>query len=346
MAEKSAGSPLRAAAVTGHESTVRLLLEHGADTNEEYPLIEALRRGHKDIARLLVREKADVNVVQGFDFDDGIPFWLYALPTTRCLAQLMLSLFDISSLCLRPKKRKPSEWRGRVWEDSPLWVAAALGDAESVKLLLDHGANPNRPGPYFLTPLHIATMEEHEAVVQLLLAAGDETHSRVEDLENALEVETYVSREASRGALAEQETDRGSKIQTEKPVEAGPPNSSVAMGIIAQDEPRSSSPDLLSPQAPTSRGPGLLLRYDEGVEKTLDLFEILSKAKSEAKAEGDKRFGQFFEIGESLMHNPKVMRLILMDPDDLPSGRSNDGDSEGEVDEEEINRKEGDEEEA
>jgi len=65
---------MRAAVGEGHEPTVRLLVEHGADIKAEYPLIEALRRGHVDIAKLLVANKADVNAVQGFDAEDGIPF--------------------------------------------------------------------------------------------------------------------------------------------------------------------------------------------------------------------------------------------------------------------------------
>ena len=140
MAEKNAGSPLRAAAVRGHQPIVRLLIEHGADLNKESPLIEALRRGHKDVVKLLVEKGANVNAVQGIYLKDGMPFWLYTLPTTRCLAQIMSSLLGISKLCLRPKKRDPNKRQEYLWEKSPLWVAAALGDMESVKLLPHHGA--------------------------------------------------------------------------------------------------------------------------------------------------------------------------------------------------------------
>jgi ankyrin repeat protein len=119
-AEKYAGSPLRAAAVKGHESTVRLLVEHGVDLDEEFPLVEALRRGHRNVAKLLVEKGANVNAVEGFHLKDGIPFWLYILPTTRCLARIMSSLLDISSLCLRPKKRSPSKRQEYVWKTVPL----------------------------------------------------------------------------------------------------------------------------------------------------------------------------------------------------------------------------------
>ena len=165
VAEKSAGSPLRAATVRGHEPAVRLLVDHGANVDEYSPLIEAERRGHKDIAKLIVEKGADVNAVQYFDHKDGVPFWLYSLPTTRCLADMKRGLYSIPKLCLRPKNRHPSKRQGYVWEDSPLWVAAALGDEESVKLLLGNGANPRVHGACAMTPLDMATFEEHEAVV-------------------------------------------------------------------------------------------------------------------------------------------------------------------------------------
>lgn len=76
----------------------------------DYPLLEALRRGHVDIAKLLIAEKADVNAVQGFDAEEGIPFWAYTMPTTSYLARMILSLSSISKLCFRPKKRTQCVW--------------------------------------------------------------------------------------------------------------------------------------------------------------------------------------------------------------------------------------------
>jgi len=249
MGSELAGRPLRAATVIGYEPTVRLLAEQGADLNEESPLIEALKRGHIDIARLLVAKKADVNAVQGFGLKDSIPFWAYSIPTTRCLTQMMLSSNGVSRLCLRPKKRNQCERKKCIWEDSPLWVAAALGEAESTKLLLDHGADPNKPGPCALTPTHIATLEEHEEVVQLLLAAGGDTHLKVENL-NDVDVESYV------------EINRSSCPLT-------------VSGFV---------------------GAG---------GQTLNLLEILSRAKSNAKANGDVRFGQLSAMAKYWMRDPR-----------------------------------------
>ena len=180
VAENHVGSPLRAAVVRGHEPIVRLLIDHGANVDDHFPLIEAVRRGYKDIAKLLVEKGADVNAVQSFDHKDGVPLWLYTLPTTSCLADMKRKLHSISSVCLRPKIRHRSKGQGSVWEDNPLWVAAALGDEESVKLLLDNGANPKVRGACAITPLDMAIFEEHEAVIQLLLAADKDSNSEIE----------------------------------------------------------------------------------------------------------------------------------------------------------------------
>lgn len=41
--------------------------------------------GTQTLPSLIVEKGADVNAVQYFDHKDGVPFWLYSLPTTRCL---------------------------------------------------------------------------------------------------------------------------------------------------------------------------------------------------------------------------------------------------------------------
>ena len=114
-AGNSLGKFLRASVVVGHVPTVRLFIQHGADVDQEAPLIEAVRRGHKDITRLLIENGANVNAIQRFHYRDGVPFWLYALPTTRRLAKLMLNSLKVSNLCLWPKKRVGNERHVYLW---------------------------------------------------------------------------------------------------------------------------------------------------------------------------------------------------------------------------------------
>ncbi|TGZ80740.1 hypothetical protein EX30DRAFT_299552, partial [Ascodesmis nigricans] len=53
-----------------------------------------------------------------------------------------------------------------------LQVAAASGSEESVRLLLDHGADLNAQGLYYGTFLQAAAAKGNEAVVRLLLSHG------------------------------------------------------------------------------------------------------------------------------------------------------------------------------
>jgi ankyrin repeat protein len=57
--------------------------------------------------------------------------------------------------------------------ETPLHVAASVGDLETGKILLDAGANPNWPDEHHLnTPLHKATSQKNYEFVKLLLSSG------------------------------------------------------------------------------------------------------------------------------------------------------------------------------
>ena len=58
--------------------------------------------------------------------------------------------------------------------NTPLHLAAEKGYAEMVKLLIDHGADLNKPNydPPKWAPLHFAAYEGHADVVGLLVASG------------------------------------------------------------------------------------------------------------------------------------------------------------------------------
>ncbi|XP_065194065.1 ankyrin repeat domain-containing protein 54-like [Sycon ciliatum] len=55
---------------------------------------------------------------------------------------------------------------------TPLHVAAAAGNNQMVRLLLDHGANPSLQDNVGNTPLHLAACTSKVATVTILLAAG------------------------------------------------------------------------------------------------------------------------------------------------------------------------------
>jgi ankyrin repeat protein len=56
--------------------------------------------------------------------------------------------------------------------------AAMLGDAESVRTLIEHGADPNRRNRDGSTPLHGAAFFGYPTVAQILIARGADTNAR------------------------------------------------------------------------------------------------------------------------------------------------------------------------
>jgi ankyrin repeat protein len=51
----------------------------------------------------------------------------------------------------------------------PLHLASQEGYDDIVQLLLDHGADANREDSHGSTPLHLASQEGHDHIVRLLL---------------------------------------------------------------------------------------------------------------------------------------------------------------------------------
>lgn len=147
---------------------------------------------------------------------------------------------------------------------------------ESVKSLPKNGAVPKKHGAYGITPLDIATVQEHEAVVQMLLAAGAGPQSRVkgvedEDEENSAKVEPSSPQlESAPGGKPEfsqeffdnaEEANRGSEIpgpqdpQIQRATDTQPADSSTDIDSTAQQQPQSSSPDSTFPYSRTSQRP-------------------------------------------------------------------------------------------
>ena len=54
-------------------------------------------------------------------------------------------------------------------QQTPLHIAARLGNVDNVVLLLQHGAKPDSTTKDMYTPLHIAAKEGHEEVASVLL---------------------------------------------------------------------------------------------------------------------------------------------------------------------------------
>lgn len=209
-------------------------------------------------------------------------------------------------------------------------------------------------GACAITPLEIATFEEHEAVVQLLLAADQDSNSEIEiieDNESGGSAEVEISTpplhsdlddisEAPRQhfeppQLSQAPDDYSKNLH---PQDTQRLDNSTNLSPTAQQQTQSRPPD--SPTSPLhSSHPSLrknimVLRFTDGSEHHIDLVEMLLGAKDDAKTNGFKRFGHFGDNPcETLMQNPCLLQLKTIDLDSM-SIKSNDDEEEEEDDQE------------
>jgi ankyrin repeat protein len=174
-------SPLALALMGGRQESVALLLEHGAATHETQPgkWLEDVVQQRSELRALL--RKADGTVMHEAA-ESGDSAWLRAQ-----LAEGRSADAGLDS-------------RGRT----VLMAACDGGRIECAGLLLDAGADPNAPGWFGRTALHIAASRGSAPIVELLLDRGARIDARedcrVTPLFRAAEQPEAVSALLRRGA--------------------------------------------------------------------------------------------------------------------------------------------------
>ena len=71
---------------------------------------------------------------------------------------------------------------------APVHAAATVGDIETMRLLLDRGADPNARQQSGFTPLHAAAGNGDLEMARLLVARGADRHARTDDGADAAEI--------------------------------------------------------------------------------------------------------------------------------------------------------------
>lgn len=162
-AGSAAAEPVRdfvVAAQMDNASMVRKLLKNGGSPNTVDPitgqtvLILALREGANDVVNLLLAQPA-------------IDLELAAPNGNRAL---MMAAFKRNKPAVLALLAKGAIVTYPGW--TPLHYAAASGDDEIVRILLEHHAYIDAETPSKLTPLMIAAREGHEAAARLLMQEG------------------------------------------------------------------------------------------------------------------------------------------------------------------------------
>ena len=171
------GSVLHQAAQSGHTEIVKLLLENGADvdTVDESStshrggtaLHSAAAGGHLEVTRTLLKAGANVNKCRGIGASHATPLYLAALGSHEALCLLLLghgAEIDpgIDYHGITPFEEAVKQGHINLMQllldhgaeklDKAAGQAAAKGQLEVVKTLLQNGADPNRKMRYPLLP--------------------------------------------------------------------------------------------------------------------------------------------------------------------------------------------------
>nr|XP_032801958.1 inversin isoform X1 [Petromyzon marinus] len=206
LADKYGGTALHAAALSGHVSTVRLLLAHGAQVDaanvmKHTPLFRACEMGHKEVIETLIEGGARVDLV---DQDGHSPLHWAALGGNAdiCLILIRNGIHPDVRDHVRRTPLQCAAYGGYincmvVLMDSQadpniqdkegmtaLHWCCNNGYLNAVKLLLEYGAFPNHmeTNEERYTPLDYALLGGHQEVIQYMLEHGALSIAAIQDI--------------------------------------------------------------------------------------------------------------------------------------------------------------------
>ncbi|KAJ8004945.1 hypothetical protein DPEC_G00141550 [Dallia pectoralis] len=161
MSDKYGGTAVHAAALSGHVSTVTLLLERGAmldslDVMKHTPLFRACEMGHRDVILALIRGGARVDLV---DVDGHTALHWAALGGNVEVCQLLMENGISPNV---------QDHAGRT----PLQCAAYGGYITCMAVLMENNADPNIQDKEGRTALHWSCNNGYLDAVKLLLSCS------------------------------------------------------------------------------------------------------------------------------------------------------------------------------
>ena len=218
------GSALKAVAFfSGNETLTRLLIKEGADVNyrgggrwvtrDLHPLTAALLKHHWAMARILIEEGVDVNaygslcsparqgdetmvrflIEKGANVNNGDPLYSAAHNNRQAIVRLLLE-------------------NGANADSSAhaLMAAAESGNATTVQLLIDEGADVNTQGIIYGSALQAAAKTNRDEVVRLLIEKGANVNAN-----GVYGTALMAAAESGNAAMVQLLIDKGADVNTQ-----------------------------------------------------------------------------------------------------------------------------------
>jgi ankyrin repeat protein len=163
--------PFTVAKYSGRNEIAALLLENGV----ELDVFAACIAGAEQ--RVMELTGTDRELIQSYSQDGWTPLHLACFFNHPAVAEALI----LSGADVQARSRN-------AMQNAPLHAAAAGRSRDSVRILLEHGADVNAQQEGGWTALHAASQNGDVEMVQLLIASGAHVRTRAANNQNALDL--------------------------------------------------------------------------------------------------------------------------------------------------------------